>query len=206
MSLYHEPYRTFVIPVLDSPRNVFADYGDGPTLEPTDIRRLSEAKFDSEKLFSRGLMRQIDHLWHVGEKPGHILLGRDFFTQFLGEAAQHADRHFAFDIPPMWPESFLRPGWLFADIRIHCVPWMEGVVVVPKLCPCGKTEIAPLAAENGQGAVGLPIGLVGDTNGDDVPPGVAEKVADWLKNAATDWYSRPPKRFVRSRRFLWWWR
>lgn len=196
--------RTVVVPVLDRRTDYFCDYAKGPSLDPADMDRFHTARFDGEKLFSHALMQQIEHLWHLGEKPGHILLGRDFFAQFFEQAVENM-RHFGFDIPPKWPGYSLHPGWLFAGVRIHCVPWMEGVVVVPKLCPCGK-DIAPLAAENGNGAVGLPISLVGDINSEDVPSGVAEKVAEWLKMAAVDWYSKPPKRFMRSRRFLWWWR
>ncbi len=193
---------TFILPVATGLKD-WERFANGPTLDPYDECRMHTAEFDVRRLFGESLMRQINHVWQLGEKPGHILLGRDFYTQFLREAAEHLDRSWAFDIPHGWAGQYLRPAHVFAGIRVHMIPWMEGLVVTPKLCPCGS-DLGPKDAENGSGAIGLPankfVGIEEEPSAHSIV-----KIMEWLKGAADQWADNHPKRFVRSRKFLWFW-
>jgi hypothetical protein len=193
---------TFVVPVMTGLKN-WRQFADGPTLDPCDSARFHTVDFNVQRLFGDSVMQQINHVWSLGEKPGHILLGRDCYTQFLPETATDIDRSSAFDMPFEWASQYLRPATVFQGIRIHMIPWMEGLVVTPKLCPCGS-DLGPQAAEDGSGAIGLPantlVGIEDTLSADSIA-----RITEWLKGAADRWADNHPKRFVRTRKFLWIW-
>ena len=195
-------WRTWVVPVLvDKRSNIFAD---GPLLAPDASSRIERAQFQLDKLVESA-MEQIYRAEMSCERIRHIILGRDFYTQFVSQSIDHS---FSFG----WPQDNafrprLTPDWLsfiFMGCTVHCIPWMEGIVVLPSLEKERVPIVSGLGAWSYLGAGGpfgaapemmsLPAELYGD----------AKAIIEGLRKAFKHWAEKPNERADVFRKPTWW--
>jgi hypothetical protein len=81
---------------------------------------------------------------------------------------------------------------MFCGLKVHCIPWMEGAVVVPNLGNGAGWKL-PVAWE--------PLEMQTPDES------AAKRMLDYLRKSFKEYAERPlPKdKFVRTKRLLWWW-
>ena len=194
------PYNpTIVVPVM--PRQDLGQWREPPS--PFDAVRYTRAEFDLDKLFE-SLWKQVRVVWETGAKPTDVLLGRDFYSRFLKECH---NRYFQFQVPPqfgarVYPAEF---GMVFDGLNVHCIPWMEGVVVTPALTsiPRKRQSTNEWGVNTDSDSVILPATEIPKTAAD---PGLIRQVLGGLQEGFVAWLHRPNEDmagFVRPER---WWR
>lgn len=195
-------WKTWVVPVLIGSRENL--YAEGPGLPPSEPARMANAQFKLDQLVE-STMEQIHHAEMSGERIRHIVLGRDFYKQFTH---QNIERSFSFGWPhddqfrPRVHPSYL--SFIFMGCTVHCIPWMEGIVVLPALDKERSPIVTGLGAWAYHGAGGpfgaapemmsLPAELYGD----------AKAIIDGLRAAFKHWAERPNERMEVFRRPNWW--
>lgn len=163
----------------------------GPALGIGDTDRFVRGDFKLDKI-CESLWQQLLHLQDNGYRPHHILLGRDFYQQFVGEFDM---RYCSFEVPPdyrapMQPSEFEA---MFCGLTVHCIPWMEGAVLVPELT--SKNAVKPRALTE---AVEIRV----------PDPSVVDRMIAHLRKSFREYAEQPvpENSFVKTKRFLWWWR
>lgn len=145
------------------------------------------AEFNLDKL-CESIWRQVETLWRIGAKPTDILLGRDFYGRFMAQASAH---YFNFKIPPdyrarMFPQGF---ATTFASCTVHCIPWMEGVVVTPALTSVPHKPYATneWGVNTDSESVILPAKEIPKTAAD---PGLIRQVLSGLQESFVAWLNK----------------
>lgn len=181
---------SIVVPVrIGSAPSLFANGPEYPDLAASE--RFARAEFKLDKI-AESLWQQMIHVEDHGYHPKHILLGRDFYGQFIKGCTN--DSYFSFNVPmdyraPIRPSTF---ETMFCGLKLHCIPWMEGAVVVPHLSN-GSDWKPPTGWE--------PLELQAPD------ASTAERMIAYLRKSFKEYAEKPlPKsKFVRTKRLLWWW-
>jgi len=191
--------RTIVIPVM--PRRNLGTWQEPPS--PFDTVRYTRAEFNLDKLFS-SLCKQVEVVWETGAKPTDVLLGRDFYSRFLDELH---DTYFSFPIPAHYRARAYSDEFALAfnGLNVHCIPWMEGVVVTPALTtiPQKPHSTNEWGINTDSDSVILPAKEIPKTA---AGPSLIRQVLGGLQESFVAWLNRPNEDlsgFVRPEK---WWR
>lgn len=181
---------SIIVPVRigSSPAGMFAH---GPRYRDlAAAERFGHAEFKLDKIVE-SLWQQMMHVEDHGYHPQHILLGRDFYGQFISDFTTN---YFSFEVPleyraPIRPSEF---DTMFAGLKVHCIPWMEGAVVVPNLGDGAGWKLPP-AWE--------PLEIQAPDES------AAKRMIDYLRKSFKEYAEKPlpVSKFVRTKRLLWWW-
>lgn len=160
----------------------------------------------------QSLWEQIRDVEHAGVRPAHVLLGEDFFVHFLRESSLRKEdmEYINFRVPPDYrapvqPDTFQA---VFCGLTVHLIPWMRGVVVVPRLdAIITPGQGAQAAINNWTVAVNGHLAAIAAGTIPQREPVETAEVSAMLRrfrDAFTEWMERPSgKPFLKDER---WWR
>jgi hypothetical protein len=202
---------TVAYPILDKKdRPLFHE----PALAPDDPSRMNIVRrvvFERHETACEELVSQFDYLYEQNEKPHHVIFGRDFFDRFIKVDVPNMEAC-SFNMPDGWSDSisvyerdeawhqmdYRRIG-LFHGIRVHLIPWMSGVIVLPDLCGCRGR------GSNGQHSLGIQVPVLEGLDGTPEEE-IYGEVCRVLKDAVGRWaVQSPQKHVVRPARKLFRW-
>jgi hypothetical protein len=167
---------------------------DGPHFEARELGLDSIAEL---------LLEQYSYVAECGVQPRNILIGRNFF-RLLFEETRHSTRYFSFSVPFMQGMKGT-PAAKLMGMDVHMIPWMEGIVVTPKLegwCPLPVSRQACISVNNwvvdtGVTTFGAPPTRLDLDIGSDmgIATDVAKEVLCNLQRGFAEWLAKPKKIF-----------
>lgn len=187
---------SIVVPVMPDRERALM-FKDGPlwAMDAADTR-FSRADFNLRKL-CESVYKQMEVLWGLGVKARHLVLGRDFYQRFMKDV--HLKRETAFDFPHNYlprvePYDF---QMMFYGLRVHCIPWMEGVVILPELgheCSYtrprnGAADLSPIVVTTGESILqssGASIKI-----GPELPPKWVKDMLGYMRDRFVEWAETP---------------
>ena len=185
--------KSVLVPVRMTPASFFA--ATSPQIHDTSF---AKAEFQLDDL-CQSAWEQMRAIEEHGLHPAHIILGRDFYVRFLGnlnDSMRSLSSHpIDFTVPLNYGGNGpCDPRTKFAGCAVHCIPWIEGVAVLPKMNDFRPPPVRGIYANDWTvgydgHVVGTPAGLLDMPEPPD--PTVVKRILGALRKGFTKAMRRP---------------